>query len=122
MIHRAIAGSLERFMSVIIEHFAGAFPAWLAPVQAHILPVNQVHEDFAYNLASQLKDAGGRVEIHDPSDSLGKRIRNSQTGKVPYTLVVGDSEINSGKVNVRAYGSEKEEVMGLDQFIELLNA
>jgi threonyl-tRNA synthetase len=121
MIHRAIAGSLERFMSVIIEHFAGAFPAWLAPVQAHILPVNQVHEDLAYSLAAQLKDHGGRVEVYDPSDSLGKRIRNSQTKKIPYTIVIGDNEVNSGKVNVRAYGSDKEETMGLDQFIELLN-
>ncbi len=122
MIHRAIAGSLERFMSVIIEHFAGAFPAWLAPVQVHILPVNQVHENFAYNLAQQLKGAGGRVEVYDPSDSLGKRIRNSQTKKIPYTLVVGDNEVNSGKLNVRSYGKEKEELLGLDQFIELLNA
>jgi threonyl-tRNA synthetase len=120
MIHRAIAGSLERFMSVIIEHFAGAFPAWLAPVQVHILPVNQVHEDYAYSLAAQLKDAGGRVEVYDPSDSLGKRIRNSQTKKIPYTLVVGDNEMNSGQLNVRSYGEEKEELLGLDQFIERL--
>ena len=119
MIHRAIAGSLERFMSVIIEHFAGAFPAWLAPVQAHILPVNQAHEDFAYNLAEKLKDAG--VEVQSSGDSLGKRIRNSQTKKIPYTLVVGDNEVNSGKVNVRAYGQEKDETMGLEQFIQFLN-
>lgn len=120
MIHRAIAGSLERFMSVIIEHFAGAFPAWLAPVQVHILPVNQVHEDYAYSLAAQLKDAGGRVEVYDPSDSLGKRIRNSQTKKIPYTLVVGDNEVNSGQLNVRSYGQDKEELLGLGQFIERL--
>ncbi len=122
MIHRAVAGSLERFMSVIIEHFAGAFPSWLAPIQAHILPVNQAHEDFAYNLATQLKDAGGRVEVYDASDSLGKRIRNSQTGKIPYTLVIGDNETNSGNLTVRSYGQEGDETMGLDQFIEFLNA
>jgi len=122
MIHRAIAGSLERFMSVIIEHFAGAFPAWLAPVQAHILPVNQVHEDFAYNLAAQLKDAGGRVEVCGPTESLGKRIRNSQTRKIPYTLVVGDNEVSSSNVNVRSYGETSDETIGLDQFIERLNA
>lgn len=122
MIHRAIAGSLERFMSVIIEHFAGAFPAWLAPIQVHVLPVNQIHEDFAYNLAAQLKEAGGRAEVYDPSDSLGKRIRNSQTKKIPYTVVIGDTEVNSGKLNVRTYGKAKEEIYGLDQFIELLHA
>lgn len=120
MIHRAIAGSLERFMSVIIEHFAGAFPAWLAPVQARILPVNQAHEDFAYELATKLQDAGGRVEVYDASDSLGKRIRNAQTSKVPYALVVGDNEMGSGQLNVRAYGQEKDQTMSTDQFIDLL--
>jgi len=121
MIHRAIAGSLERFMSVIIEHFAGAFPAWLAPVQAHILPVNQAHEDYAYTLSQSLKDAGGRIEVYGASDSLGKRIRNAQTSKIPFALVIGDDEISSGNLKVRAYGEEKDKTMSVDQFIDLLN-
>lgn len=120
MIHRAIAGSLERFMAVIIEHFAGAFPAWLSPVQAHILPVNTAHEDFAYDLAMSLKEKGARLEVYDSSDSLGKRIRNAQTAKVPYTIIMGDKETESGNLTVRKYGEQGDSEMTIDEFLALL--
>ena len=120
MIHRAIAGSLERFMAVIIEHFAGAFPAWLAPVQAHIIPVNSAHEDFAYNLAKDLKKKGARVEVYDSSDSLGKRIRNCQTAKIPYAIIIGDDEVSSGNLTVRKYGEKRDEKIGVEEFLEII--
>ncbi len=120
MIHRAIAGSLERFMSVIIEHFAGAFPAWLSPVQAHILPVNKAHEDFAYNLAKDLKTKGARLEVFDSSDSLGKRIRNSQKSKVPFTIILGDKEVESGNLTVRKYGEQGDSEISVKEFLDSL--
>ncbi len=120
MIHRAIAGSLERFMSVIIEHFAGAFPAWLSPIQAHILPVNQAHEDFAYDLAKRLKAKDARTEVYDSSDSLGKRIRNSQKAKVPFTIVIGDKEVESGNLQIRKYGEPQDEEMTVEAFLKAL--
>jgi len=121
MIHRAIAGSLERFMSVIIEHFAGAFPVWLAPIQAQILPVNKGHEDFAYELAEKLKKSQARIEVKDSSDSLGKRIRNCQKGKIPFAIVIGDKEVESGNLTVRKYGEQKDSEMSVEEFLELLN-
>jgi len=120
MIHRAIAGSLERFLSVIIEHFAGAFPAWLAPVQAHILPVNTAHEDFAKQLQEQLATEGGRMEYHDSSESLGKRIRNCQKAKVPFAIVIGDKEVESSEITIRRYGEQKDEVVTVEEFQALL--
>ncbi len=117
MIHRAIAGSLERFMSVIIEHYAGAFPAWLAPVQAQILPVNKDHEDFAYELAEKLKKSKARIEVKDSSDSLGKRIRNCQKGKIPFAIVIGDKEVESGNLTVRKYGEQKDSQISVEEFL-----
>ncbi len=116
MLHIAIAGSLERFLSVIIEHYAGAFPAWLAPVQAHVLPVNSAHEAHCEKLIETLKEAGARVEYYDSSDSLGKRIRNCQKARVPFAIVVGDKEVESGNLTVRKYGEEKDQVMTVDEF------
>lgn len=120
VVHRAMLGSIERFMGILIEHYAGAFPAWLAPVQVHIIPVNQAHEDFAYDLAQKLKNNGARAEVHDASESLGKRIRNAQTGKIPFAIVVGDKEVEGGDLSVRRYGSGKDEKMSLEDFAELL--
>jgi threonyl-tRNA synthetase len=121
MIHRAIAGSLERFMSVIIEHFAGAFPPFLAPVQARILPVNTAHEDFSQTLAEKLKNEGARVEIYDSSESLGKRIRNSQIQKIPFTIVIGDKEVETGDLAVRKYGEQKDQKISKEKFLDLLS-
>jgi threonyl-tRNA synthetase len=120
MIHRAIAGSLERFMSVIIEHFAGAFPAWLSPIQAHILPVNDIHIDFAYKLGQLIKQYGGRPELYDATETLGKRIRNAQTQKVPFAVIIGDEEVKTQTLTVRAYGEQKDTKMSIEDFLHLL--
>jgi len=118
MIHRAIAGSLERFLSVMIEHFAGAFPTWLSPVQVHILPVADVHMKYAQKLLGQCKEAGIRVEISEPSDSLGKRIRLGKTQKVPYLLVVGDEEENNNTVSIESRDAGKLDAESIDEFIK----
>jgi threonyl-tRNA synthetase len=122
MIHRAIAGSLERFMSVIIEHFSGAFPAWLSPIQANILPVNTVHEEYAKGLYEKLKNNGLRLKFYDSTDSLGKRIRNSQKSKIPFSIIIGDKEIESGNFTVRKYGEEKDIVVSEEKFYDLCNS
>ncbi len=120
MIHRAVAGSLERFMSVIIEHFAGAFPSWLAPVQAQILPVSDKHEEYAQEVVKQIQSSGGRVEIIPASETLGKRIREGQMMKIPYLLVVGDTEAEEKTVTVRKYGEKEQKSMNIEGFGELL--
>jgi len=120
MIHRAIAGSLERFMAVIIEHFAGAFPAWLAPVQAHILPVTDAHMERATEISEIIMKARGRSQVIEASDTLGKRLRNSQTGKIPFSVIIGDGEVESGKLTVRRYGERKDEEISVDDFLKLL--
>ena len=112
-IHRAPLSTHERFVGFLIEHYAGAFPAWLAPVQAQVLPVNTAHEDFAKKLQEDLQSKGARVEYYDSSDSLGKRIRNSQKAKTPFTIVIGDKEVESGDLTVRRYGEDKEVSMTL---------
>lgn len=98
MIHRAVAGSLERFMSIIIEHFGGAFPAWIAPVQVVVLPVGGAHKEYAENIVKELKECNVRVQLDERDESLGKRIRDTKLQKIPYLLVVGDKEVESGTV------------------------
>ena len=119
-IHRAPLSTHERFVGFLIEHYAGAFPAWLAPVQAQILPVNTAHEDFAQKLQQDLVSEGVRVEHYDSSDSLGKRIRNSQKAKTPFTIVIGDKEVASGDLTIRRYGEEKEVSMTVEDFKKTL--
>src|SRR5436853_6729517 len=92
MIHRALLGSFERFIGILIEHYAGEFPLWLAPVQALILPIADRHLDYAREVAASLRDGGLRVEIDDRSESIGKKIREADVLKVPYLLGVGDQE------------------------------
>jgi threonyl-tRNA synthetase len=101
MVHRALLGSLERFFGVLIEHYGGAFPAWLAPVQAVLVPIADRHNDFAFEAAAQLKAAGLRVEVDDRSDRMQAKIRDAQLLKVPYMLVIGDREVDEGAVAVR---------------------
>ncbi len=103
MIHRALLGSLERFMGCLIEHYAGAFPLWLAPVQAVILPVADRHIDYAGQVAARLRQEGIRIELDYSKESVGKKIRNAEVDKVPYMLVVGDREEDAGDVSVRSY-------------------
>jgi len=108
MIHRALCGSLERFMGVLIEHYAGAFPVWLAPVQAVVLPIAEDQIPYAERVAASLASAGFRVEVDRSNERLQKKIRNQQLRKVPYMLVVGKSEIAEDKVNVRSRSGEQE--------------
>ncbi len=104
MIHRAVFGSFERFIMILIEHFAGAFPLWLAPEQVRIIPVSEKYNEYGSKLKDQLKVEGIRVQLDDASESLGKRIRNSELMKVPYTLIVGQKEQEANTVAVRRYG------------------
>ncbi|MED2161835.1 threonine--tRNA ligase, partial [Bacillus thuringiensis] len=111
VIHRAVLGSLDRFLAILIEHFGGAFPAWVAPVQVKVVPVsNAVHEQYCSEVAHKLAQAGVRVEQDARDEKLGYKIREAQMQKVPYFLVIGDKEMESGAVNVRKYGEEKSEV------------
>jgi threonyl-tRNA synthetase len=115
MIHRALCGSLERFMGVLIEHYAGAFPAWLAPVQAVVLPIAEDQVPYAERVAASLASAGFRVEVDRSNERLQKKIRNQQMRKVPYMLVVGKSEVAESKVNVRSRTGEQM-TMTADEF------
>ena len=118
MIHRAIFGTLERFTGVLIEHFAGAFPPWLAPVQVRVLPITDAHAAAAGEIRDRLAADGLRVELDARSDTLGYRIRDGELQKIPYLLVVGDREIEAGTVAVRARGAKrKQEVLPLDDFV-----
>lgn len=118
MIHRAIFGTLERFAGVLIEHFAGAFPVWLAPEQVRVLPITDGHADGAREIVGRLRAAGLRVELDDRSDTLSYRVRDGEVMKVPYLLVVGDRELEAGTVAVRAHGAEKKQVvMPVDDFV-----
>ena len=121
MIHRACFGSIERFIGVITEHFAGAFPTWLAPHQVHVLPVNnEFHLEYANEVVKALKDAKVRADLVDASEKLGYRMRNAQVNKVPYTLVLGDNEKNDGTVTYRKYGEKDQITVKLDDFIKMI--
>jgi threonyl-tRNA synthetase len=109
MIHRALFGSVERFFGVLLEHFAGAFPAWLAPVQVRVLPVAEVHHDHADELATRLRDEGFRVDVVGASEPLGKRVRNGKVEKIPYVLVVGDDDVANDTVGVNVRGGDRPE-------------
>ncbi len=106
MIHRAMLGSIERFMGILLEHYGGNLPTWLAPVQALVLPVSDRHAGYAAGAVEALRVAGLRAELDDRSESVGKRIRDGQLQKVPYLLVVGDREEEAKAVSVRARGEE----------------
>jgi threonyl-tRNA synthetase len=104
MIHRALMGSFERFIGILIEHYAGEFPLWLAPVQAVVLPIADRHAGYAQSVAGELREAGMRAEVDDRAESVGKKIRENELRKIPYLLVVGDSEVESGEVALRRHG------------------
>ncbi len=120
MIHRAVAGSLERFLSVMIEHFAGSFPLWLSPEQVRVLPIGDSHKEYANLVVEVLSNAGIRVELDDSGDTLGKRIRNVKTAKVPYTLVIGDDEVKDKTVTVESRDKGKIGTQKPDEFAGLL--
>jgi threonyl-tRNA synthetase len=121
MIHAAIMGSIERFLSIIIEHFAGAFPAWLAPVQALVVPVADTYNDYAQKLADQLKRAGLRVSIDFNNESVGRKIRDGELQKVPYMLVVGEKEQGSGKLSVRKHKDSETRELTIEQLVTEIN-
>ena len=118
MIHRVVFGSIERFIGILIEHFAGAFPTWLAPVQVMVIPITERAHDYAKALQKQLDDAGIRVESDLRSEKMGYKIREAQMKKIPYMLVVGDKEVEEGTVSVRARKEEKGGVMTVAAFLE----
>lgn len=118
MIHSAIVGSPERFLGVLIEHFAGAFPAWLAPVQAVILPISDKQIDYAKSIEEKLKDKNIRVEIDYRNESIGKKIRDAEMQKIPYMLVVGDKEIEAKKIALRKYGEGDKGQMDINTVIQ----
>ncbi|MGL6015792.1 MAG: threonine--tRNA ligase [Selenomonadaceae bacterium] len=118
MIHRVVYGSIERFIGILIENYAGAFPVWLAPVQVRILPITDKHAEYAHALKRQMFDLGIRVEVDDRNEKVGYKIRESQIKKVPYVLVVGDQEVENGQVAVRKHGEQNSEVMAGADFIK----
>ncbi|MEI2393614.1 threonine--tRNA ligase, partial [Priestia megaterium] len=123
VIHRAIFGSLDRFFGILIEHFGGAFPTWLAPVQVKVVPVSvQAHEEYAQHIKEMLRESGIRVEIDNRNQKLGYKIREAQVAKVPYILVLGDNEVQNKSVNVRKYGEEKSQTVELEEFINTLTS
>lgn len=123
MIHRGIVGTMERFIAYLTEIYKGAFPTWLAPEQVEIIPVNlDAHGEYAKKVRDELLKHGFRAEVDFRNEKMGYKIRESQTQKVPYTLVLGDDEMNSNAVNVRPYGTEKQESKSLDEFIKELQA
>jgi threonyl-tRNA synthetase len=119
MIHRAPFGSMERFCGVLIEHFGGHFPAWLAPEQCRIMTISDKQNDYAQQVAKQLKAEGFRVTVDDSSDKIGGKIRRGQVDRVPYLLVAGGKEQEAGAVAVRARGKD-EGAQPVAQFIERL--
>ena len=122
MIHRACFGSLERFIGIITENFAGAFPTWLAPVQVKILPVNAAyHLEYSKEIAKMLNELDIRVEIDDRDEKLGYRMREAQTKKIPYQLVLGDNEVNNRTLNVRKYGQKEQISYSIDEFIKMIS-
>ena len=120
MLHRVVYGSIERFIGILIENYAGAFPVWLAPVQVKILPITDKHADYAYELKKKMFDLGLRVEVDDRNEKTGYKIREAQVKKIPYALVVGDQEVENGTVTVRRYGEKETQSMSAEDFIKLV--
>ena len=118
MIHRALLGSIERFIGVITEHFAGAFPTWLSPVQVKVLPITDRTHEYSVQVMEKLTAMGLRCELDDRSEKIGYKIREAQLEKIPYMLVLGDKEAESGQVAVRSRKTGETQVMSLEEFME----
>jgi threonyl-tRNA synthetase len=118
MIHRALFGSVERFFGILVEHYAGAFPTWLSPVQARVLPVRLDHEPYAADVVERLRAAGLRVDTEEADEPLGGRIRRAKLEKIPYVLVVGDEDVGAGTVGVNSRGADVERGVPVDTFVE----
>ena len=122
MIHRALLGSMERFAGILIEHYAGRFPAWLAPVQARIVPVSDKHLDYARQVAEDLRAEGARVSVEERSESVGKKIRAAELGRFPFMLVVGDREMDAAEVSVRSHADGELGAMSVEKFCKVLGS
>jgi len=120
MVHRALFGSVERFFGVLVEHFAGAFPLWLAPVQVAVLPITDRINEYASEVAEELRSAGFRVEANLRSDKIGAKIREAQLQKVPFMLVLGDKELEEKKIAVRERKQGDIGQMSLEEFKEMI--
>jgi threonyl-tRNA synthetase len=120
VLHRAVTGTTERFMGVIIEHFGGAFPVWLSPVQALVLSIADRHAPYAQEVANRMIDAGLRVEADTRNERLQYKIREAQVQKIPYMLVVGDHEAADGTVSIRLRSGEKRDAVSVDSLIDEL--
>ena len=121
MIHRAILGSLERFFGVLVEHYAGAFPLWLSPVQAVVIPIKDTIKDYAAGVKEAVQEKGIRVEIDPRSETLNYKIRDAQTNKIPYMVIVGEKEKEKGLISVRSRSEGDLGQMELGKFIEQIN-
>ena len=117
MVHRALYGSMERFFGVLIEHYAGAFPVWLSPVQVVLVPITERHVEYANKVAGELKAVGVRVEVDARNEKMNAKIREHALQKVPFILIVGDKEAQAGTVNIRTRGKEKTEDMPAADFV-----
>ena len=123
MIHRGVISTMERFTAILIETYKGAFPTWLAPHQVTVIPIStEAHLDYAWEVAKVLRDKGVRVDVDERNEKMQYKIRQSQTQKVPYQLIVGDKEMADGTVNVRRYGSKATEVQTIDAFVDTILA
>jgi threonyl-tRNA synthetase len=118
MLHRALFGSFERFIGVLIEHYAGAFPLWLAPEQVRIIPVADAFMEYAKQVEQELKSQLFRVSIDNDSNSFGKKIRNAEMQKVPYILIIGEKEEKADSVSVREFKTKEQYEMGRKEFVE----
>lgn len=118
MVHRAILGSYERFLALIIEHFGGAFPVWLSPIQVNIIPVSEKHLEYAHKLEKEFKESNIRIEISDKDSTMGAKIREAQEQKIPYMVIVGDKEKDMGNISVRFRNGEQENDIKVEKFIE----
>ncbi|MCK9470948.1 MAG: threonine--tRNA ligase [Bacilli bacterium] len=123
MLHRAIYGSLERFIGILIEHYGGAFPTWLAPVQVKLIPVNnQYHLDYVEKIKELLLDEDIRVEVDSREEKLGYKIREAQTKKIPYQLVIGDNEVKNNQLTFRQYGKQESTTVSIEQFVMMIKS
>ena len=121
MVHRVILGSIERFIAILIENYEGNFPLWIAPVQARVIPVSIKHENYAKKVYEELKEKGFRVELEERNETLGKKIRFAEVDKIPYTLIVGDKEVESNTVSVRKHKEGDLGCMDIDSLVNRLN-
>jgi threonyl-tRNA synthetase len=121
MVHRTVLGSMERFMACLIEHYAGAFPVWLSPVQVVIIPIADRHLSYAHQVANELRESGIRVQVDDRSERMNLKIREAQLAKIPYMFVVGDKEMDASKISLRLRSGEELGLLALSQFMDRVN-